>query len=104
LANWSPRLVGARLAIIPGMENRAEIIRSGRLTAFVRVIRGVAEASLVSIGFGFVILVIGTPIALIVRGLHETLSWLARFSGNPSAMAGALVSVSSVAIVTAVAL
>jgi hypothetical protein len=67
------------------------------MTSFVRVIRAFAEASLVALGFAFAILVIGTPIALIVRGLHEGLSWLARLVGDPSSMIDALVSVSAVA-------
>jgi len=51
----------------------------------------------VVLGFAFVIVVIGTPIALIVGGLHEGLSWLARVSGDPSAMMTALVPIASVA-------
>jgi hypothetical protein len=81
------------VAIVLGMCNR---IASG-MTSFVRVIRAFAEASLVALGFAFAILVIGTPIALIVRGLHEGLSWLARLVGDPSSMIDALVSVSAVA-------
>jgi hypothetical protein len=75
------------------------------LSSFVRVIRAFAEASVVALGFVLAILAIGTPIALIVRGLHESLSWLARLHGDPSAIVEALVSLSSVAggvILTAV--
>jgi hypothetical protein len=75
------------------------------LTSPFRVIRAFAEASLVALGFAVAILAVGTPIALIVRGLNEALSWLARLAGDPSAIGEALVSVSSVAggvIVTAV--
>ena len=64
--------------------------------SFVRVVRGFAEASLVALAFAGAILLIGTPIALIVRGLHEGLSWLVRLGGDMSALVQALVSVSSV--------
>ncbi len=47
------------------------------ITLFLRTIRGFAEASLVALGFALAILLIGAPIALIVRGLHEGFSWLA---------------------------
>ena len=56
-------------------------------------------------GFAVAILAVGTPIVLIIRGLHEGLSWLARSVGDPSALVEALVSISSIAggvIVTAV--
>jgi hypothetical protein len=59
--------------------------------------RGVAQASLVAIAFACVILLIGMPLALSVRGLHEGLSWLVGLEGDMSALAQALVSVSSVA-------
>lgn len=65
--------------------------------SFLRVIRGFAEASLVVLAFAFAILLIGIPIALIVRGLYEGLSWLVRLSGDTSAPVQALVWVSSVA-------
>jgi hypothetical protein len=65
--------------------------------SFLRVIRGFAEASLVAVAFACVILLIGTPVALIVRGLHEALSWVVRSAGVMSVLADALVSVSSVA-------
>jgi hypothetical protein len=67
------------------------------VTAFLRVTRAFAEASLVALGFAFAILASGAPIALIVRGLREGLSWLAPSAGDPSALVEALVSVSSVA-------
>jgi hypothetical protein len=63
---------------------------------FIRVIRGFAEASLVAVAFAFAILLIGTPVALIVRGLHEALSWIVRSAGEMPVVADALVSVSSV--------
>lgn len=65
--------------------------------SFHRVMRGFAEASLVVVAVAFAIVLIGIPIALIVRGLHEGLSWLVRLGGGMSAPVQALVSVSSVA-------
>jgi hypothetical protein len=65
--------------------------------SFVGVIRGFAEASLAALAFAFAILLIGIPIALVVRGLHEALSWLVRLRGEMSGLGEALVSVSSVA-------
>ena len=46
--------------------------------SFVRVVRGFAEASVAVLAFAIAILLLGIPIALIVRGLHEGLSWLVR--------------------------
>jgi hypothetical protein len=63
--------------------------------SFLRIIRGVTEASLVAVAFAFAILLIGTPAALIIRGLHEALSWAVRSAGATSVLADALVSVSS---------
>jgi hypothetical protein len=68
-----------------------------RTMSFVRVMRGFAEASLVALAFVCAILLIGIPIALIVRGLHEGLSWVVRLGGDMSALVQALVSVSIVA-------
>jgi len=65
--------------------------------SFVRVMRGFAEASLVALAFVCAILLIGIPIALIVRGLHEGLSWVVRLGGDMSALVQALVFVSIVA-------
>ena len=65
--------------------------------SLLRVIRGFTEASLVAVAFAFAILLIGTPVALIIRGLHEALSWAVRTAGATSVLADALVSVSSVA-------
>jgi len=62
---------------------------------FVRVARGFAEASLAGLAFAFAILLIGIPIALIVRGMHAGLSWLVRLGGDMSAFVDALVWVSS---------
>jgi hypothetical protein len=74
-----------------------ETRRQDAITSFARVIRGFAEASLVAFGFAFAILLIGIPVALIVRTLHEGLSWVARLHGDLSAPLGALVGVSTVA-------
>jgi hypothetical protein len=60
------------------------------------VIRGFAEGSVVAMGFGLAILLIGTPLALVARGLHDGLSWLARLRGETSALVEALISMSSV--------
>jgi hypothetical protein len=78
------------------MEIRNETPRSG-ITAFVRVIRAVAGASLAAVGFALAILLIGTPVALVVRGVHESLSWLVRLRGEVSPLEEAIVAASSVA-------
>ena len=41
-----------------------------------RLVREFAEASVVVIAFAVAILVVGTPIALAVRALHDIVSWL----------------------------
>ena len=61
-----------------------------------RVIRGFAEGSLAALGFALAILLLGTPLALLARGVHEGLSWLVRLRGETSALMEAFVSVSSV--------
>jgi hypothetical protein len=68
----------------------------GGIASFVRLSRGFAEASLLAMGLAVVLLLIGTPVALIVRGLHEGLSWLVRLRGDASPLLDAIVSVSSV--------
>jgi hypothetical protein len=88
---------GSHLAIVIGVDNKLTTRQRGGITSFARVIRGFVEASLVALGFAFAILLIGTPTALIARGLHEGLSWLARLRGDLSTFAEALVSASSVA-------
>ena len=52
--------------------------RSTLLVRVLRLVRELAEASLLVIAFAVAILVVGTPIALAVRALHEILSWLLR--------------------------
>jgi hypothetical protein len=101
LKGLPPHRSGAYLAIVHGMDNRT----APGWRSFVRVIRAFVEGSLVAFGFAFAILAVGTPIVLIIRGLHEGLSWLARLVGDPTPLVEALVSISSVAggvILTAV--
>ena len=86
---------GAVLAIVTGMDNRTAPARVGALRSFIRVVRGFAEASLVALGFALAILLIGTPLALLARGVYEGLSWLVALRGETSALMEALVSVSS---------
>jgi hypothetical protein len=45
--------------------------------------------------FAFAILIIGTPIALLVRGLHDGLSWFVGLGGEMAARERTLVSVVS---------
>ena len=87
---------GAVLAMVVGMDNRTATSRVAGLTSFMRVIRGFAEGSLVVLGFALAILLIGTPLALLARGVHEGLSWLVALRGETSALMEAFVSVSSV--------
>jgi len=70
---------------------------AGTWRSLFRVIRAFAEGSVVAFGFAFAILAVGTPIVLIIRGLHEGLSWLARLVGDPSLLVEALLSISSIA-------
>ena len=65
--------------------------------SLVRVIRGFAEGSLAVLAFAIAIVVLGIPLALMVRGLHDGLSALVRLRGDMSPLVEALVSVSSVA-------
>jgi hypothetical protein len=41
-----------------------------------RVVRAFAEAGLVSIAFALAILLIGLPVALLGRALHEMVAWM----------------------------
>jgi len=50
--------------------------RNGTMS-LARVIRGVAEGSLAVLAFAVAILLIGIPIAVVVRALHDGLGWLA---------------------------
>ena len=46
------------------------------LVRFMRLVRVLAEASIVVVAFAVAILIVGTPIALAVRALHDIVSWL----------------------------
>jgi len=88
---------GASLAILLGMKagNRTS---TGAITSFVRLIRAAAGASLAMVGFALAILLIGAPVALIVRAVHESATRLVRLRGDMSPLAEALVAVSSVVV------
>lgn len=79
-----------------GMNNRTSTHRLAALKSFVGVIRGFAEGSVVALGFALAILAIGTPIVLLVRGLHDGVSWLVRLPAETSALVDAIIPVSSV--------
>jgi hypothetical protein len=86
---------GAVLAIVVGMNNRTATPRVDGLRSFLRVIRGFAEGSLVVLGFVLAILLIGTPLALLARGVHEGVSWLVAVRGGTSALIEPFVSIST---------
>ena len=44
---------------------------------FIRLVQGFAEASVVVIAFAVAILLLGLPVALAVRVVHEIVSWFA---------------------------
>ena len=48
------------------------------LMRFIRLVQGFAEASVVVIAFAVAILLLGLPVALAVRVVHEIVSWFAR--------------------------
>src|SRR5438128_2076198 len=78
-----------------GMKNHLEHRDRTGVARVLRIIRGFAEASLAALAFALAILVIGTPIALLVRALHDSLSWLVGLRGDMAAMERMLVSVAS---------
>lgn len=82
--------------MVVGMDNRTATSRVSGPTSFIRVIRGFAEGSLVVLGFALTILLIGTPLALLARGVYEGLSWIAALRGETSALMEVFVSVSTV--------
>ncbi|HEY7170580.1 MAG TPA: hypothetical protein VH417_07015 [Vicinamibacterales bacterium] len=96
LFEFGGSLHGADLAIVSGMDKRTSTSRAGSLTSLTRVVRGFAEASLMVAGFAAAILLIGTPLALLVRGLYEGLSWLVGRGGETSALVDAFVSLFSI--------
>jgi hypothetical protein len=78
------------------MDNRTATSRVGALRSFVRVVRGFAEGSMVVLGFALAIVLIGMPLALLARAVHEGLSWLVALRGETSALTDAFVTASSV--------
>jgi hypothetical protein len=52
--------------------------------------------SIVAIGFVVAMLLIGALLALVVRGVHEGLSWLVRSGGGASALWEAIAATASV--------
>ena len=90
-ARSSPVVGGARVANVDGMDKSSER-KHGRTASFVRIVRAFAEASLVVVGFGAAILLLGLPFALSVRGVYEGAAWLARQGDDMSALIYALVS------------
>jgi hypothetical protein len=83
--------------MVLGMNNTRATRARDTAKSLLCVTRSFAEGSLVAFAFAFAILLIGMPVVLIIRGLHEGLSWLVRSGGEMSALVEALVSVSSVA-------
>jgi hypothetical protein len=78
------------------VRNEAAAHRNGGIAPLVRVVRAFAEASVVMLAFVFAILLVGLPIAMSVRAVHEGLSWLARRGGEMGAATEVLVSVASI--------
>jgi len=87
---------GSHLAIALSMRNKAAIHSNTGIASFVRGVREFAEASLVALAFAFAIFLIGLPLALSVRIVHESLSWLAGLGGEMGPVAEALVMIASV--------
>jgi len=55
--------------------------RDSRPLTILGIVRAFAEGSLLVFALGAAILVIGMPFALVIRGLHEVLSHLAKVAG-----------------------
>jgi hypothetical protein len=87
---------GPHLAIVLSMTNNAVVHRNTGVASFLRGVRALAEASLVALAFGFVIFLIGLPLALSVRVVHESFSGLARLGEETGPLAVALVSIAAV--------
>ena len=65
-------------------------------TSFARGTRTIGAASVLgAVGLPVVALFIGTPIALLVRTLHEALSWLTRFGGITGPLIEAFIALAS---------
>jgi hypothetical protein len=87
---------GSHLAVVLSMRNKAAVDPDTGFNSFMRSSRAFAGASLVALAFGFAVFLIGLPLALGVRVVHEGLSWLARLGGETGPVAEALVSIASV--------
>jgi len=88
---------GSHLAILRSMKTNAAVHRNTGIGSFLRGVRAFAEASLVALAFGVAIFLIGLPLALSVRVMRESFSWLARLGGEMGPLTDALVSVAAVA-------
>ena len=77
------------------MDNRTPTARGNGLRSLLRVIRAFAEGSLVVLGFALSMVLVGTPLALLARGVHAGLSWLVRLTGEPSTLIEAFVSLAT---------
>jgi len=49
--------------------------RQGSLRQFLAAVRELAETSIVVVAFAFAILMLGLPVALALRGVHDIVSW-----------------------------
>jgi hypothetical protein len=78
------------------MNNKPATRERSAITRFMRIVRGSAEASLAGLAFACAILLLGMPIAFIVSGVHDGLSWLVARQGNMSVLTDAFVPVASV--------
>jgi hypothetical protein len=87
---------GSGLAILFGMRTKTAAHRHTGIVSFLRGVRAFVEASLVVLAFGITILLIGLPIALSVRLVHESFSWLARLGGEMGLITDAVVSIAAV--------
>jgi hypothetical protein len=73
---------GSHIAIVLSMRKKAASHRNTGMASFARGVRAFAEATLVALAFGFAIFLIGLPLALSVRVVHESLSWLVQLGGD----------------------
>jgi hypothetical protein len=54
---------------------RVQDQRQGPLQQFMAVVRELAEVSIVVVAFAFAILMLGLPVALALRAVHDIASW-----------------------------
>jgi hypothetical protein len=87
---------GLHVAITFSMRNITVVHRHAGITSFSQGVRALAEVSLVALAFGLAIFLIGLPVALSVRVMYESVSWLAGMGGEMGPIAEAVVSVASV--------